>query len=401
MYNYQRGDFFGIKVLCLFLLLFCAYKCHAQNPPQKINADYQFKGVGSDSVMRPPKRMSSYNLDSGAIAYNGPDSSYYTWTGHQWIRNFLVRSANGITDSSGVALLGGPLYKEAIVDVQAFNKKLWLKTIVNPSCGNYNVVGNVWIGDLDTAITPPPSAFSCSYPQEAALAISRQQEDNGENTVLLGMTTGNASEGVNGFTFRNFTNVAGHVQPQLYTFSPASNDGRQGFSHHAYLKNAKPTDTDIDGFLFKIVNYDDYINGVTSQGPVKGVVNFSVSNGSALVFYVDSLSCFKVGDGHSVRTTRSLAQMWLTPNDSTKLAFYQEGLGAQSLLESPLVVGQTFPVVDHNAILELSSTTKPFLPPRMTTTQRTSISPLPEGSMVYDTDLHHPFYFNGTIWVSL
>lgn len=81
-------SFFIVRTIFISIISFLIYhRCHAQNnPPQKINADYQFKGVGADSVMRPPKRMSSYNLDSGAIAYNGPDSSYYRWTGHQWLR---------------------------------------------------------------------------------------------------------------------------------------------------------------------------------------------------------------------------------------------------------------------------------------------------------------------------
>ena len=49
-------------------------------------------------------------------------------------------------------------------------------------------------------------------------------------------------------------------------------------------------------------------------------------------------------------------------------------------------IGTTTP--NANAILDVTSTTKAFMPPRMTTVQRTAISPATEGLMVYDTNLH-------------
>ncbi|MEN4761402.1 hypothetical protein ABEG63_13775 [Chryseobacterium sp. C39-AII1] len=52
-----------------------------------------------------------------------------------------------------------------------------------------------------------------------------------------------------------------------------------------------------------------------------------------------------------------------------------------------------------NALLELSSTTKGFLPPRMTTAQRLAINPKPEGLVVYDLDLHCLHFWNATEWI--
>jgi len=56
---------------------------------------------------------------------------------------------------------------------------------------------------------------------------------------------------------------------------------------------------------------------------------------------------------------------------------------------------------DTSAKLDVQSTTSGFAPPRMTTTQRTSISSPVEGLMVYDLTLHHPFYYNGSAWVQI
>ncbi len=48
--------------------------------------------------------------------------------------------------------------------------------------------------------------------------------------------------------------------------------------------------------------------------------------------------------------------------------------------------------------MQVDSTTKGFLPPRMTTTQRNAISSPATGLMVYDTNLNQPFFYNGTAW---
>ncbi len=53
---------------------------------------------------------------------------------------------------------------------------------------------------------------------------------------------------------------------------------------------------------------------------------------------------------------------------------------------------------DDSAILELQSSDKGFLAPRMTTSQRISISTPATGLLVYDTDLSGYFQFDGTVW---
>jgi hypothetical protein len=53
------------------------------------------------------------------------------------------------------------------------------------------------------------------------------------------------------------------------------------------------------------------------------------------------------------------------------------------------------------AILVCNSTTKGFLPPRVTTIQKNAISGPVAGLMVYDTDLARPCFFNGATWITL
>jgi hypothetical protein len=54
-----------------------------------------------------------------------------------------------------------------------------------------------------------------------------------------------------------------------------------------------------------------------------------------------------------------------------------------------------------SAVLDLNSTIRGFLPPRMTTTQKNAIASPAEGLMIYDTDLKRPCFYNGTSWVTL
>jgi uncharacterized protein (TIGR02145 family) len=56
-----------------------------------------------------------------------------------------------------------------------------------------------------------------------------------------------------------------------------------------------------------------------------------------------------------------------------------------------------------SAELDVTSTTKGFLPPRMTSVQRSAISilTLAEGLQIYNTDINCLEYFNGTGWMSL
>ena len=56
----------------------------------------------------------------------------------------------------------------------------------------------------------------------------------------------------------------------------------------------------------------------------------------------------------------------------------------------------TMGAVNASAQLEVASTTRGFLPPRMTAAQFTAISSKATGLQSYDTDKKHPVYFDGT-----
>jgi hypothetical protein len=73
------------------------------------------------------------------------------------------------------------------------------------------------------------------------------------------------------------------------------------------------------------------------------------------------------------------------------------GLG--NTIRLPRQVGIGFNTQNNvSAILQADSTTQGFLPPRMTTTQRTGIVSPAAGLIVYDTDTNKSYTYDGTAW---
>lgn len=63
------------------------------------------------------------------------------------------------------------------------------------------------------------------------------------------------------------------------------------------------------------------------------------------------------------------------------------------------LVAQATTNVDPSAALEIDSTTKGFLPPRMTTVQRNAITSPAEGLLIYNTSTQKINFYNGIAWI--
>jgi hypothetical protein len=94
------------------------------------------------------------------------------------------------------------------------------------------------------------------------------------------------------------------------------------------------------------------------------------------------------------RTAR--AKHLITPLNQLKT--HQENMlnGVQAF--DGVKVGGT---LSASAIMELTSTTKGFLPPRMTTAERDAISNPANGSLIYNTTTNAYNFYNGSSWLAL
>ena len=70
-------------------------------------------------------------------------------------------------------------------------------------------------------------------------------------------------------------------------------------------------------------------------------------------------------------------------------------------LRSTGVIGINTNAPNASAQLEVASTTRGFLCPRMTTTQKNAIASPATGLQVYDTTLNRPCFYDGTTWITL
>ena len=86
--------------------------------------------------------------------------------------------------------------------------------------------------------------------------------------------------------------------------------------------------------------------------------------------------------------------------NNLKRTFFVFAMLATISLSAQVSINTDNSAPDGSAMLEVKSTEKGFLPPRMTQAQRDVITPV-EGLVIYNTDTHQPNFYNGTEWTRL
>jgi len=136
----------------------------------------------------------------------------------------------------------------------------------------------------------------------------------------------------------------------------------------------------------------------TLTGYVKGAGTATMT-ASATIPVADISGTLPVANGGTGTTTGSItgttALSFAAGGSNQNIAILPSGTGSVG-------IGTSSP--NSLAILDASSTTKGFLPPRMTHAQKTAIVSPPQGLMIYCTNCGtngEPEYFNGTSWVNM
>lgn len=358
-------------------------------PPQKVNSNYQFKAAGADSAQRLPKRKATIAwLDSGAVAYSIPDSNIIVWTGTEWI--YINRSNNGLSDSAGTSQLGGFLHKDTKVDLSAHS--LWLKQDSNS--GQPLIVG-------DSNINP--------FGFGPAIMISQRAISGGSNDAFLAMTTADfptTNNQPNGFLFLNYQNFPGGGNyPNIRMAAVGGAGDNTPFNLDLIGRQSAPNAAAMWTSLYDISTY--YTSGADSLPKGSNFVLWS--NGadepaqSRSIFKYDSNYNWGIGpwwggNGDSIEGSLDIRF------NNGRFGIIQRG---QRQINSFSGSGNVFTdsaftksrVAHPSALVEIETTKKGFMLPRMTTTQKLAIGAPDEGISVYDLTLHQNSFYNGTSWL--
>ena len=220
--------------------------------------------------------------------------------------------------------------------------------------------------------------------------------DNG----FIGINTGSAQYNLD-------VNGTARVSSSFTIGTPLTGAGFLYNTSNQSLLFANNTNSNPDrGFLIRqetadgagcLLRFQKSRGGVITSGTEIGVFNAEGFDGTSYVLS----SRISFGTAGTIGTSIVPGTIsFLTANNAGTLTAraYIDNLGTYYVLNN-MAVGTSS--VNASAVLQADSTTKGFLPPRMTTIQKNAISSPAEGLMVYDTDLKRPCFFNGTSWITL
>ena len=102
-------------------------------------------------------------------------------------------------------------------------------------------------------------------------------------------------------------------------------------------------------------------------------------------------------DNVNVNTVRASA---FNNSNNTQTVFFSSAFTNTARFAGAVSMGTTSEPL-ASAQLDVNSTTRGFLPPRMTTTQKNAIASPATGLQVFDTTLNQMSYYNGTTWTNI
>jgi hypothetical protein len=165
----------------------------------------------------------------------------------------------------------------------------------------------------------------------------------------------------------------------------------------------------VQGAVTSTASFPSFIASSTAASSSAGfqcLVNSGASNGASFLAYGSGVGN-GLGNNAGFGSSTSIVVFGNSANQNggtTTIKLRPGGFGTNEdalvAYQSSVSIGTTnIPV--SSAVLEVVSTTKGFLPPRMTTTQRNAIASPATGLVVFDTTLNQISYYNGTSWINL
>jgi hypothetical protein len=139
---------------------------------------------------------------------------------------------------------------------------------------------------------------------------------------------------------------------------------------------------------------------VTGTMKVTGAATISSTNDILTLVGGSVRTTFKMGGtaGGYTEVVGNGTDFYFTTNGNTNISFITNNQDRMRMTGSTgnLLIGTTTDIA--SSLVTMNSTTKGFLPPRMTTTQKNAISSPAAGLVVYDTTDNKHYGYDGTTW---
>ena len=249
--------------------------------------------------------------------------------------------------------------------------------------GNQNATTNISVLNTDTTNASSRARVSVT----SGTIIGSLQSIIGNDFYIGTESAHNVNFTTAGATKFNINNTSGNVTVGALASDIGARLGTKGVGNTSATKaflaqNSSSTD------LFTIWNDGAIgINTATNAGYKLDV------NGTARV------SGSFTQSGSSLIST--ISGFWYVQNTGNVTTFgsYESQQGMTYRSGQPFCINVANGSHATSATVQIDSTTKGFLPPRMTTTQKNAIASPAAGLMVYDTTLNVISYYNGTSWI--
>jgi hypothetical protein len=155
-------------------------------------------------------------------------------------------------------------------------------------------------------------------------------------------------------------------------------------------------------------------NGITSLGATLGIKGSGSTSATTSLLVQNSAGTdrLRVYDNGDLSMGASSASIGIFQTDSnyykaTNLHYFSSGAYIQAAISGTsdnvigMQIGKGALAANSSSILELVSTQKGFLPPRMTTTQKNAIATPATGLVLYDSTTNKLQCYNGSTWNDL
>jgi hypothetical protein len=228
--------------------------------------------------------------------------------------------------------------------------------------------------------------FAGTKARGTLLSPTAVQSGDAITTFLSTAFDGTAGQASAGLSFDAESNASSGNAPQLISFITGASGGTRTTKMQVRSNGNVLINTTTDAGFRLDVNGTARVQGI-----------FSALNASNEGIRLRN----DTGSLPSIEFWQAVIRASITRETNNGLTFNCGGFAMHTVTGGTIIGGTSRNDLNASAQLQVQSTTKGFLPPRMTTTQKNAIASPATGLQVYDTTLNRPCFYDGTTWITL